>query len=349
MKKKSIFKISIIYFVAICLLATVFTLGYLGLIENEFLSAFLIQIVVMFGIPLLMYTLISSKNIKKTFTDTGFKKINTSMILITILLGFVLYFLNGFIADLFAAIISLFGYEKITSPTIVPLNYEFLLKELLLTCILPAICEEFLHRGIVLFAGKKVKSPRFCLILSSILFGLVHLNINQFFYAAILGFLIGYVGLVSGSIFPCMIIHFMNNFLGTFIYYGAKLNWPIASIIQNITNYIYSNAITLLVVMFTSIPLLLLVYKLLVDRLKHERAKENMRTIINDLGMCNITLAEAQAKIDIINQILKQSNELKLCENKPKEKLKFNEKIFIISSIVLGTLITISSFIWGII
>lgn len=349
MKKKSFFKISIIYFIAISLVAVIFSLGYLGLIQNEYLSSFLIQVVVMLAIPLLMYTLLSSKNIKQTFADTGFKKISTSMILITILLGLVLYFLNSFVADIFGAIITLFGYEKITTPTIVPLNYEFLLKELLLTCILPAICEEFLHRGVVLFAGKKVKNTRFCLILSSILFGLVHLNINQFFYAAILGILIGYVGLVADSIIPCMIIHFMNNFLGTFIYYGAKLEWPIASIIQNVTNYIYSNAVTLLVVMFTSIPLLLLVYKLLVNRLKQERAKENMRKIINDLGMCNITLAEAQAKIDIINQILKQRTELRLLDNTNKEKFKFSEKIFIISSVVLGTLITISSFIWGII
>jgi membrane protease YdiL (CAAX protease family) len=75
------------------------------------------------------------------------------------MLGFVLYLLNTFVADIFASIISLFGYEKISSPSTVTLDHAFLLKELILTCILPGVCEEFLHRGIMLFAGKKVRKP----------------------------------------------------------------------------------------------------------------------------------------------------------------------------------------------
>ena len=115
MKNKSFFKISLIYFVAICLVAILFIFGHLGLIQNEILSSFLIQIIVMFAVPLLMYTLLVSKNVKQTFADTGFKKISKQMILITIGLGFVLYFLNQFVASIFSSIISLFGYEKISS------------------------------------------------------------------------------------------------------------------------------------------------------------------------------------------------------------------------------------------
>ena len=210
MKNKSFFKISIIYFVAICLVVLLFIFGHLGLIQNEILSSFLIQIVVMFAIPLLMYTLLVSKNCKQTFADTGFKKISKNMIFLTIGLGFILYFLNQFVATIFQSIVSLFGYEKISSSTQVILDYKFLLKELILSCILPGICEEVLHRGIILHAGKKTTNPRYVLLISSILFGLMHLNINQFFYAAILGYLIGMVGIISDSIYPCMIIHFFS-------------------------------------------------------------------------------------------------------------------------------------------
>ena len=210
MKNKNFLKISSIYFTAIVLVAVVFIFGHLGLIESDILSATLIQIVVMFAIPLLMYTLLVSKNLKQTFADTGFKKISKKMILITIGIGFVLYFLNQFVATIFQSIVALFGYESISSSQKIVIDAEFLLKELILSCILPGICEEFLHRGMVMHAGKKTTNPRYVLLISSILFGLVHLNIKQFFYAAILGYLIGMVGIISDSIYPCMIIHFMN-------------------------------------------------------------------------------------------------------------------------------------------
>lgn len=349
MKNKTYFKISIIYFIAITLIATLFALGYWGIIDNEYLSAFLIQIIVMFAVPMLAYTLLVSKNFKKTFGDCGFKKISVKTFWITILIGLVLYFLNCYVADIFAAITSLFGYEKITNPTIVKLDYAFLLKELVLSCILPGFCEEFLHRGIMLFAGKKTRNPRYCLLISSLLFGLMHLNINQFFYAAILGCLIGYVGFVADSIFPCMIIHFMNNFLGNYIYYGAKLKWTLPTLINDITTFIYSHPIRLLLIMFTSIPLLLFLYKKLVDKLQKEKAKTSLKSIVKELGMTNISVAEAQEKINMVNKLIHQKQINTLLQYKANEKPKFYERIFIISSIILGLLITISSFIWGII
>jgi len=349
MKNKSFFRISIIYFLAISLVAILFVLGHLGIVQNDILSSFLIQVVVMFAIPMLMYTLFVSKNFKKTFEDTGFKKISKKMILVSIGLGLILYCLNTFIADIFSAFISLFGYEKISTSQTITLNYEFLLKEFILSCILPGICEEFLHRGIMLHAAKKTANPRFCLIISSILFGLVHLNINQFFYAAILGTLIGFVGLVSNSIFPCMIIHFMNNFLGSFIFYGSKLNWPITSLIMKLTNSIYASPITLIIVMLIGIPCLLYLYKILIKHLAKEQTKMKMQAIVKELKMNNVTIEEAQEKINMVNSVLTQSYNLKILENKGKNKLKFMDKMFIVSSIILGTLITISSFIWGVI
>lgn len=348
MKNKSFFKISIIYFVAITLVAILFIFGHLGLIQNDTLSSFLIQIVVMFAIPLLMYTIFVSKSFKQTFSDTGFKKISKKMILITIGLGFILYFLNQFVASIFSSIISLFGYEKISSPTKIVLDYEFLLKEFILSCILPGICEEFLHRGIILHAGKKTTNPRYVLLISSILFGLMHLNINQFFYAAILGYLIGMVGLIIDSIFPCMIIHFMNNFLGSFIYYGSKLHWPIASLLMRITDAMYASPITLICAMLVGIPLLFYLYRILVKKLAKERNKMKMQAIVKELNMSNITIEEAQSKINMVNSVLAQSHSFKIIENSHNAKPKFIEKMFIISSIILGTLITISSFIWGI-
>ena len=171
----------------------------MGVIQNEFLSAFLIQIVVMFAIPLLMYSLICKRSFKQTLSDTGLKKTSGKIILISIALGFVLYFINTFVANAFSGIISMFGYESLSGAATTKITYGTLLKELVLSCILPGFCEEFLHRGIMLHAAKKHNNPKYCLLISSILFGLIHLNIRQFFYAAILGYLIGSIPIFFAS------------------------------------------------------------------------------------------------------------------------------------------------------
>lgn len=332
------------------LVALIFVLGYLGLLQNDYISSFLIQIIVMFAIPMLLYTLFVSKSFKQTFKDTGFKKISSRMIGITIILGIVLYFINNFVAQFFSSLISLFGYENLTQTTTVTFTYELLFREFLLSCILPGICEEFLHRGIMLFAGKKCGNTRYVLITSSILFGLMHLNINQFFYASILGFLMGYVAIVSDSIYPSIIIHFLNNFLNTYFYYGYYLNWPFATFINNLQALIASNIFVFIIVNAVLICILISLYIYLTQILAKERVRYDVKKIILCLEIDNLPLEQAQTKINQANEILQKSESLKFKNTvSGGEKFSFLSQVFLISSLVLGSLITISTYIWGII
>ncbi len=345
MKNKNIFKINTIYFTAITLIAILFLLGYLGILNNEFLTSFLIQIVVMFAIPLLLYSILMKRTCKQTLSDCGFKKVSGKIVAISILLGIVLYFVNSFVADTAYGILSLFGYENISSSQTVNLNYGLLLKELVLSCILPGICEEFLHRGIMLFSRKKHENTKYCLIISSILFGLTHLNIRQFFYASILGFLMGAVGLASNSIFPCMIIHFMNNFLNNYFVYGTYLNWPFAKFVNFVTNLFSSNVFIYITSSTLLVCGLLWLYVYLLKKLTQERARCDIQKVVKTLQMEKLTLIQAQIQFNQINALLKQNH-----INEPtKNKGNFVDNLFLISSFALGGLITISSFIWGII
>ena len=69
MKNKNVFKINLIYFVALVLVATIFLLGYIGILRNDILTSFLIQIVVMFAIPLLLYSILNKKKPKETLAE----------------------------------------------------------------------------------------------------------------------------------------------------------------------------------------------------------------------------------------------------------------------------------------
>lgn len=346
MKNKSYFKINLIYFTAITSVAVLFVLSYFGIINNTVLSSFLIQCVVMAAIPMLMYTLMISKNTKSTLKDIGFKKISAKSIGIIILLGFILYLLNTYIATFFSGIIAMFGYERLPQAQ-TPVSNQLFLQEFILSAILPGICEEILHRGILLNCNKKVHNTHSCLVISSILFGLTHLNINQFFYAAILGYLMGYANLVADSIYPSIIIHFMNNFLSIYFSYGVALNWPLAKIFAIVETFVFSNFTVSIIISTLLIFTLINTYKILIKKLAQERAKSDIKNIVQHLRLNHLNIIEAQQKINIANRILKSKSFT--FEEKNKIKPSFTDNIFLISAIVLGSLITICSFIWGII
>ena len=78
--------------------------------------------------------------------------------------------------------------------------------------VVPAVVEEFAFRGIVLGSLKKYGSG-FAIIVSSVLFGLMHGNLVQIPFATMFGLVVGYVAVATGSIIPCMIIHFLNNLM----------------------------------------------------------------------------------------------------------------------------------------
>lgn len=77
------------------------------------------------------------------------------------------------------------------------------------------ILEEFIFRGIMLNGLLKKYSPHKAIIVSSILFGFVHLNPWQFISAFILGLFIGWIYYKTRSLSLAIIIHAFNNFTAT--------------------------------------------------------------------------------------------------------------------------------------
>lgn len=353
MNSKNFFKINAIYFTALVMVVCVFILGYSGIITNDFLSSTLIQLVTMLSIPMLLYTIFVSKDFKQTLADTGFKKISLTMLVISVLLGFMLYFLNSFVASFFSSILNILGFESINLniggaiSASARVAYGDLFKDLILSCALPGLCEEFLHRGIMLNAGKKYTHPRFCLYISSLLFGLMHLNIEQFFYAAILGFLMGLVSLAAKSIYPTMIIHFMNNAISTYFSYGIQYGFKPAIIYQRFLVWLTHVPILYTLFSLLAISGIMLIFLWLLKQLKRQRAKMQIRAIVKNLNFENLPPEEMAQRIKQTNYIMQQAKGLSVINTNQKFKFKFVDNIFLISSLVLAGLITACSFVWG--
>jgi membrane protease YdiL (CAAX protease family) len=81
---------------------------------------------------------------------------------------------------------------------------------LLLIAVVPAIIEELFVRGI-LFSNYKKINLRTSILISSMLFGMLHFNFDQFFYATVLGVVLALVYEFTENIIAPMIVHFVIN------------------------------------------------------------------------------------------------------------------------------------------
>ncbi len=80
--------------------------------------------------------------------------------------------------------------------------------------LVPAICEEAAFRGFVLSGLQAGRRTRSAIVLSALLFGLLHVFLSlfqQFFNAAILGVFIGLLAVRSRSLWPGVVFHAVNN------------------------------------------------------------------------------------------------------------------------------------------
>ncbi|MBQ8148074.1 MAG: CPBP family intramembrane metalloprotease [Lachnospiraceae bacterium] len=77
--------------------------------------------------------------------------------------------------------------------------------------ILAPIGEELIFRGVTLKLFKKAMPWQVAIILQGILFGAYHMNLVQGIYAAVLGFILGYIAHRYGSVIPGILLHMAIN------------------------------------------------------------------------------------------------------------------------------------------
>lgn len=82
---------------------------------------------------------------------------------------------------------------------------------LVLLVAVPPVVEETLCRGLVLRAMLWRWKPAMAILVSALVFGLIHLNPWQFFYATWLGLILGWVYFRTRSLGLCMVVHAVNN------------------------------------------------------------------------------------------------------------------------------------------
>ncbi|MCW5556429.1 MAG: CPBP family intramembrane metalloprotease [Verrucomicrobiae bacterium] len=81
----------------------------------------------------------------------------------------------------------------------------------ILIVVIPPVAEEVFCRGVVLRAMLARWNPARAVLASALIFGAIHMNPWQFFYATWLGLVIGWTYVRTRSLGLCMLMHAVNN------------------------------------------------------------------------------------------------------------------------------------------
>lgn len=164
-----------------------------------------------FMFPVLFFKLISGKNSFPKM-NLEFRISNKLWLIIPAALG-----INFFVAEINHLLLLPINFSDVIAQP-VPESYHAhdLILDIIGTAIVPAICEEFLFRGLILFAllpyGKKP-----AILGSAIMFSLMHQNPAQILYTFVLGVVFAYLAIETKSIWTGIIVHFVNNLVSVFI------------------------------------------------------------------------------------------------------------------------------------
>ena len=144
-----------------------------------------------------------------------FKKIKISSLLFTLLYTIMLYPMSM----LANAISMLFVKNRVVelSESILQLP---MWQMLLSIGLFGPFAEEIVFRGVMLHSYQRTGRIIGSVLLSSFLFGLMHLNFNQFFYGFLLGIMLALLVEATGSVIPSFIAHATFNSLEVLLMYG---------------------------------------------------------------------------------------------------------------------------------
>lgn len=325
----------------------------------------ILQLGVLFALPLFLSCKFLKVTPRKVFKDCNYDKVNVATVFISLGLGVLCFFVNIAVSSLFNGMLSFTGYKfsyGVGGESDYSTGNFFL--QLFLVAVLPAIGEEFLHRGVVL-QGIKHMGFKKAIFISSLLFGLIHFNIQQVSYAFVVGLILGLVAVVSKNIVPAMIIHFTNNAISTYLDFAEARGWWLGDLLDSIQTSLQSGNSVLIfviacIIMLVVVALLCLLvwclYKQSIIRKVDKALDRAYSQFSPTFSSQPIRIREQEVIKDLLENNTLLNLDHKPMDNPidivlPKEKSRYKPKamdsLFLWGAIILGGLVTIFTYIWG--
>jgi CAAX protease family protein len=173
---------------------------------------------------------------RPTAADFGFRRVSVGKAIVALIITAITYYV---LTAAYASLLHLHGNDKLPKELGVSKSTAALVGATVFVCVIAPIVEEFFFRGFifgalrqmrVVIAGRNI-GTWVAAAITGILFGLAHSGSASAQYLiplAFLGFMLCWLRWRTGSLYPCMVLHSINNSLALGI---AQLHWNSAEIV----------------------------------------------------------------------------------------------------------------------
>lgn len=198
-----------LYFVISTVLASIVQVvlllipGYMDNMDLVWISTFVPQYLV--GVPLALVVLSGEKGKRPEEHRLSFGKF-----LIVFIMCFCLMYGGSLLGNFLSALLS--GGTANNALNVLAMDNSPL--KVLFMVILAPLMEELVFRKFIIDRTAVFGEKR-AVLLSALTFGMFHMNLYQFFYAFLLGWLFGYIYLRTGRLRYPVILHALVNFIGS--------------------------------------------------------------------------------------------------------------------------------------
>lgn len=144
------------------------------------------------------------------------KPANTLVTVYAVFTGIAICVVSNFASGLITSLFSVLGVDFLSGSEDMPMPKNIIGIILMVLCnaVVAPLLEEFAFRGVLLQPLRK-HGDRFAIVVSALIFGLMHGNMVQAPFAFIVGLALGYFCVATGSIWTSVAIHSLNNLWAT--------------------------------------------------------------------------------------------------------------------------------------
>lgn len=331
-KMTKTFKLSLIFFITTVWYVLIKILAqYIPLSDNwsSWIFSFLIQIIGMGIIPILLYKQWIGGDIKKDFHLN--KNIHPMTYLLAIIIGFLLYYLTIGVSLMYQNIIAMLGYTHVSGVGTIYSGVEVLVLSIITVGIFPAFFEEFIDRGLLLSIFKDVENEKTVVVLMALIFAFAHQNVVQTGYTFVGGLVLAYIALKTRSIFPTIIIHFINNTTSVIFDYSSQTNGFLGALQDNFYAFLNKNVL-LIIASWIAVAFVIVYLCKIIAKLNYKKVEDK-------------EIEKMEVK-DSIYSLFGLPNRKPQYMNEKTQKWEYG---MLIASFVLSILCTTFTFMWGII
>ena len=162
-------------------------------------------------LPIFLYLM---KKLEKQEINSN--KLTIKKFIVYIAISLTLMWIGNLIGLTITEILGNLIQSEIANPIVETIDSSSIYTNLLLMVIMAPIFEEIIFRKLLI--DRTIKYGKgVSILLSALIFGLFHGNLNQFFYAFIIGGFFAYVYIKTGKIIYTILLHLTINFFGSII------------------------------------------------------------------------------------------------------------------------------------